>query len=137
MARFLSLTRTPLLKLHPKMTPRFHSTKPLNSQDLDLDSATSSPEDSVNVISGGVQKLEEVMQSIMAPKIAPDWLLFLPGYSYWVPPSPSIGHHGKLIEVVGRVSAAPLWRQPALTKDQMMAFSTSKGWPSEAYFIEG
>ncbi|RDX76850.1 hypothetical protein CR513_43114, partial [Mucuna pruriens] len=37
----------------------------------------------------GVKLLEEHVHHIMVKKATPDWLPFLPGSSYWVPPPPS------------------------------------------------
>lgn len=37
----------------------------------------------------GVKLLEEHVQRVMVKKATPDWLPFLPGSSFWVPPPPS------------------------------------------------
>ncbi|CAA2993304.1 Hypothetical predicted protein [Olea europaea subsp. europaea] len=97
-------------------------------------------------MSAGIKKLEEAMHRIVVRRSAPNWLPFLPGYSYWVPPSNSNGimrHPQGLIEVVGKLAmeAVPNWETPLdiLTEDKTMSFSSARdrGWPSSTYFIEG
>uniref|UniRef100_A0A5B7B896 Uncharacterized protein n=1 Tax=Davidia involucrata TaxID=16924 RepID=A0A5B7B896_DAVIN len=74
----------------------------------------------------GIRKLEEVIHSIIVKRSAPDWLPFIPGSSYWVPPRRR-SYNGA---VFGNL-ANPL------TEDEAMSFTTSRGWPSSAYIIEG
>ncbi|KAG9134720.1 hypothetical protein Leryth_001033 [Lithospermum erythrorhizon] len=103
--------------------------KPHQAQliELDLDSSASAS------ASDGFRKLEEVLQSIIARRAAPDWLPFLPGYSYYVPPPPP---SNSLIEVLGRLSSSQL-SNSRNSRDEIMAFGTNQGWPSSDYFIEG
>ncbi|KAA8535784.1 hypothetical protein F0562_030782 [Nyssa sinensis] len=76
----------------------------------------------------GIRKLEDVIHSIIVRRSAPDWLPFIPGSSYWVPPRRR--PYSGLAELVGKL-ANPL------NEDEAMSLTTSRGWPSSAYFVEG
>ncbi|KAL2534476.1 hypothetical protein Adt_07827 [Abeliophyllum distichum] len=157
MARMLSqaLTRAPL---HTRSTPRALITHRHCSDqsgktqvefiEVELDSSSSSQSDSheaaAEVISAGFKKLEEAIHRIIVRRSAPDWLPFLPGHSYWVPPSNSNGimrHPQGLIEVVGNLTTVAETNRGTplefLTEDETMSFSSARGWPSSTYFIEG
>ncbi|XP_052200145.1 uncharacterized protein LOC127806720 [Diospyros lotus] len=98
--------------------------------EVDLDSTDSPAGGEVEVVS--VRKLEEVIHNIIVRRSAPDWLPFLPGSSYWVPPRPRRGApSGGVVEVVGKYLTKPL------SDEERRAFSSLRGWPSSAYFIEG
>uniref|UniRef100_A0A5B7BJX4 Uncharacterized protein n=1 Tax=Davidia involucrata TaxID=16924 RepID=A0A5B7BJX4_DAVIN len=76
----------------------------------------------------GIRRLEDVIDSIIVKRSAPDWLPFIPGSSYWVPPR-SRPYSG-LAELVGKLVNP-------LNEDEVMSLTTSRGWPSTDYFIEG
>jgi len=76
----------------------------------------------------GIKRLEDAIHGILVRRAAPDWLPFLPGSSYWVPPRKN---NGNLVELLGRLSNSPM------TQEESLSFTTSRGWPSSAYFIEG
>ncbi|KAK9076831.1 hypothetical protein SSX86_005165 [Deinandra increscens subsp. villosa] len=78
----------------------------------------------------GLRKLEDAIHSIIVRQSAPDWLPFAPGSSYWVPPR----RHRH--ESQGIVSLLRKFTKP-LTVEESMSLSSSRGWPSSAYFIEG
>ncbi|XP_071729694.1 uncharacterized protein [Rutidosis leptorrhynchoides] len=80
----------------------------------------------------GLRKLEEAIHSIIVRQSAPDWLPFAPGSSYWVPPRRHRHHESK----GGIVSLLKKFTKP-LTDEESMAVSSSRGWPSSVYFIEG
>ncbi|KAL2549044.1 uncharacterized protein Fot_10574 [Forsythia ovata] len=116
--------------------------------EVELDPSSSSQsgshEASVEVISTGIKKLEKAIHRIIVCRSTPDWLPFLPGHSYWVPPSNSNGimrHPQSLIEVVGNLTTvAEMNRRTPLdflTEDETMSFSSARGWPSSTYFIKG
>jgi len=95
--------------------------------EVDLgDSATENGENSSEVF--GIKRLEDAIHGILVRRAAPDWLPFLPGTSYWVPPRKN---NGTLVELLGRLSSNPM------TQEESLSFTTSRGWPSSAYFIEG
>jgi len=55
---------------------------------------------SVEVV--GVRRLEEAIHGVMVRRVAPDWLPFVPGGSFWVPPMRR--PHG-VADLVGRIAA--------------------------------
>ncbi|KAK9282141.1 hypothetical protein L1049_005053 [Liquidambar formosana] len=73
------------------------------------------------------RKIEDAIHRIIVRRSAPDWLPFIPGSSYWVPPHNR--SHG-IAELVGKLANT-------LTEDEAMSFTTSRGWPSSAYFVKG
>uniref|UniRef100_A0A0E0I8N0 Uncharacterized protein n=1 Tax=Oryza nivara TaxID=4536 RepID=A0A0E0I8N0_ORYNI len=101
---------------------------------------------SVEVV--GVRRLEEAIHGVMVRRAAPDWLPFVPGGSFWVPPMRR--PHG-VADLVGRIAAAAggdaevvaggLAYEPEvyapMTEEEALSFSTARGWPSASYFVEG
>ncbi|KAK4414859.1 hypothetical protein Salat_2592900 [Sesamum alatum] len=154
MSRFLSQS-LPRASLRPPTAlishHRHRSNKTHQAQliEVDLDAASSSqpdsPEASAEVITLGIKKLEEAIHSIIVRRAAPDWLPFLPGYSYWVPPrATSMRNHpaGSMIEVIGKLTASGTTRNrrlqnELLSEDEQMSLTSAKGWPSSGFFIEG
>ncbi|KAI3725146.1 hypothetical protein L1987_64922 [Smallanthus sonchifolius] len=78
----------------------------------------------------GLRKLEDAIHSIMVRQSAPDWLPFVPGSSYWVPPR----RHRR--DPQGIVRLLRKFNKP-LTDEESISVSSSRGWPSSAYFTEG
>ncbi|CAN6571023.1 hypothetical protein ACFX13_025328 [Malus domestica] len=125
----ISQTLTLTRHLSPKSSPsssrlitlRAQSTLPFH-HDPPTDSSADSPSDPL------LRKLEDAIHRIIVRRSAPDWLPFLPGASYWVPP-PRSRSHG-LAQLVDKL-ANPL------SEEETMSMSTVRGWPSSAYFIEG
>ncbi|KAJ7962671.1 Serine/arginine repetitive matrix protein 2, putative isoform 2 [Quillaja saponaria] len=75
-----------------------------------------------------IRKLEDAIHRIIVRRSAPDWLPFLPGSSYWVPPPRSSSN--TLAQLLDKL-ANPL------TEEESMSVTTVRGWPSSAYFIQG
>ncbi|XP_058068150.1 uncharacterized protein LOC131217274 isoform X2 [Magnolia sinica] len=75
----------------------------------------------------GMRRLEDAIHRIIVRRSAPDWLPFMPGSSYWIPPRK---RPHSISELVGRL-ANPL------SEEEAMSLTTVRGWPSSAYFIEG
>lgn len=74
------------------------------------------------------QKLEDAVHRIMVRRAAPDWLPFLPGASYWVPPRRSQSHGiAKLVEKLAN----------PIGDEESISISSGRGWPSSDYFIKG
>lgn len=63
-------------------------------------------------------------------RAAPDWLPFLPGSSYWVPPPRSASGSLGIAHLVEKL-ANPL------SDEESLSTSTVRGWPSSDYFVEG
>ncbi|OIS97021.1 PREDICTED: uncharacterized protein LOC109234353 [Nicotiana attenuata] len=120
--------------------------------EIDLDSSSIGSE-------GGIRKLEEVIHSVIVRRSAPDWLPFLPGYSYWVPPLPNQpfvkvgggihGHRGggggdfdphRIVEVVGKLASVRSHFGSSsllLSEDETACVSRVRGWPSSSFFTGG
>ncbi|KAK4267712.1 hypothetical protein QN277_024456 [Acacia crassicarpa] len=75
-----------------------------------------------------IRKLEDAIHCIIVRRSAPDWLPFLPGSSYWVPP-PRSASNG-LAQLLDQL-ANPI------TEEESMSINTVRGWPSSSYFIQG
>ncbi|CAA2975401.1 Hypothetical predicted protein [Olea europaea subsp. europaea] len=155
MSRILSQT-LPRSSLHPaSLTPgalithhRHRSNKTHQAQliELEVDSSSTSshPDSPEEVLTVGIKKLEEAIHSIIVRRAAPDWLPFLPGYSYWVPPrSSTMRHPHGMIEVIGKLTSSGVGTgkiRPQLdlsTEDETMSFTSARGWPSSTFFLEG
>ncbi|KAL6507844.1 hypothetical protein OROGR_024039 [Orobanche gracilis] len=148
---FQSLTRpslrfpTSLIRNHRRHSNKAHHARLI---ELDLESASSSqtdsPEAAAEVIRVGIKKLEEAIHSIIVRRAAPGWLPFLPGYSYWVPShATSMRSHSasNMIELVRNLASPEAMRngllqEELLSEDEQMSFTSAKGWPSSAVFIE-
>lgn len=75
-----------------------------------------------------IQKLEDAVHRIMVRRSAPDWLPFVPGASYWVPPPRSQTHGiAKLVEKLAN----------PIAEEESLSISSVRGWPSSDYFIKG
>ncbi|KAK6941176.1 hypothetical protein RJ641_026553 [Dillenia turbinata] len=98
--------------------------------DLETSTATSPSLDGGEVEVLGIRKLEEFIYGVMVKRSAPDWLPFIPGSSYWVPPRP---HPYNLAELLGKMVSA----SKPLSEEQALSFTTARGWPSASYFLEG
>ncbi|KAJ8562364.1 hypothetical protein K7X08_011655 [Anisodus acutangulus] len=119
--------------------------------------------DSSNGSDGGIRKLEEVIHSVIVRRSAPDWLPFMPGYSYWVPPYVKVGgggaggihshshsHRGggsdfdphRIVEKMAAVktyfgSASSISSSLMLLEDETTSVSRVRGWPSSSFFTGG
>lgn len=86
-----------------------------------------SAEEEISANPGGMSRLDEAIHSIVAQRAAPDWLPFLPGSSYWVPPMKK-GLSYQVVEIMGG----------ALSKEERLSYTTGRGWPSStSHFMEG
>lgn len=90
--------------------------------EIDIAAASQSQSDPL------LQKLEDAVHGIMVRRSAPDWLPFVPGASYWVPP-PRSQTHG-IAKVVEKL-ANPIG------DEESISISSGRGWPSSDYFING
>ncbi|XP_022714478.1 uncharacterized protein LOC111274094 [Durio zibethinus] len=129
MARSLSHTvikLSPITKPRPSssrlLSLRTQSNQPNHSDVSDLSPDSSSSSDPL------LRKLEDAIHRIIVRRSAPDWLPFLPGSSYWVPPSTAQSYG--LAQLVEKL-ANPL------TPEESMSTTTVRGWPSSDYFIKG
>lgn len=116
--------------------------------DLSEEDATAAPSShasSVEVV--GIRRLEEAIHGVMVRRATPDWLPFVPGGSFWVPPVRR--PHG-VAELMGRIAAVGgaegvvgggavevVELDAPMTEEEALSFSTARGWPSASYFVEG
>ncbi|KAJ4890080.1 Uncharacterized protein Rs2_29828 [Raphanus sativus] len=77
-----------------------------------------------------IQKLEDAVHRIVVRRSAPDWLPFVPGASYWVPPPGSGSQTHGIAQLVAKL-ANPL------TDEESLSTNSSRGWPSSDYFLKG
>ncbi|XP_044471052.1 uncharacterized protein LOC123200033 isoform X2 [Mangifera indica] len=97
--------------------------------EIDLESSSSSP-----TSSGGdseadrlaIKKLEEIVQSIIVQKATPDWLPFMPGWSFWVPPP---RRPNTIVDWMSKLSNQ-------LTEEEMLSLTTVRGWPCSSFLLE-
>ncbi|GAB4850172.1 hypothetical protein Ancab_029467 [Ancistrocladus abbreviatus] len=137
MARMLSRTLTltrfayspsapsiPISHASPTLPHRNRSSESEKPQLIDVDLQSSAATDDfgsaaeVEVL--GIKKLEEVLHNIIIRRSAPDWLPFMPGWSYCVPPKPS---DNNIVELVGRLTNP-------LSEEEGLSLTTTRGWPS-------
>ncbi|CAN1139648.1 hypothetical protein LINPERHAP1_LOCUS15002 [Linum perenne] len=77
-----------------------------------------------------LRKIEDAIHRILVRRAAPDWLPFVPGSSYWVPPPRSNAGSYGIAQLVDKL-ANPL------TDEESLSGTTVRGWPSSDYFIKG
>ncbi|XP_030972908.1 uncharacterized protein LOC115992805 [Quercus lobata] len=114
------------------LTLRTQSSKPLPPPNPAAADSPSSPDPLL-------RKLEDAIHRIIVRRSAPDWLPFLPGSSYWVPPPPHglnhlVHHFAKQNDVsfASSSSSSVLGGPTAIS-----TAASQRGWPSSSYFING
>jgi hypothetical protein len=132
---FSSLSHLPRLHLSPNSrllalrTQSNQSFKPPHHHD-----STDSPSSSDPLL----RKLEDAIHRIIVRRSAPDWLPFLPGSSYWVPPPPhGLNHLVHHFAKQHDESLAPISTTNAATANSISTVASQRGWPSSSYFING
>ncbi|XP_037436556.1 uncharacterized protein LOC125531583 [Triticum urartu] len=105
---------------------------------IEIDLAEEDPS-SVEVV--GIRRMEEAIHGVMVRRATPEWLPFVPGGSFWVPP---VRRPRGVAELVGRIAASGVGEvsyeaEPyvPMTEEEVLSLSTARGWPSAAYFVEG
>ncbi|KAK3123047.1 hypothetical protein QOZ80_8AG0622970 [Eleusine coracana subsp. coracana] len=147
MARLLAQTLT-LARPAPTSLRGLSTKVEVIEIDLSEEDAAASPSSqssSVEVV--GIRRLEEAIHGVMVRRATPDWLPFVPGGSFWVPPVRR--PHG-VAELMGRIAAAGgadgvvgggavevVELDAPMTEEEALSFSTARGWPSASYFVEG
>ncbi|BBG92787.1 hypothetical protein Prudu_000616 [Prunus dulcis] len=74
-----------------------------------------------------LKKLDDIVQTILVQRATPDWLPFVPGSSFWVPPrlAPL-----KVTDLVGKLA-------DQLTDEESLSVATDRGWPCSQFFVHG
>ncbi|XP_047336951.1 uncharacterized protein LOC124940472 [Impatiens glandulifera] len=111
----------PFLLSHRLTTHRSRSNRSEKAQLVEVDLESDGDVEAMDM-----RRLDDVIHGIIVKRAAPDWLPFMPGYSYWVPP---IHRPSGIVEIIRRLTNP-------LTDDESMSLSSSRGWPSSTYFIE-
>ncbi|KAL3623491.1 hypothetical protein CASFOL_029504 [Castilleja foliolosa] len=158
MSRFVSQSLSRSSPYYPAAAlinhPRHHSSKSRRAQlneVTEIDQADSGGEASAEIIALGIKRIEDAIHNIIVRRSAPDWLPFLPGYSYWVPPRASAVRRGRaasehraesMVDVIGKLSALGVKRNKGLqldllSEDENMSFTSTKGWPASSFYIGG
>ena len=116
----------------------------LADEDASAPGAAAGDDGSPSVEVVGIRRLEEAIHGVMVRRSTPEWLPFVPGGSFWVPPMRR--PHG-VAELVGRIAASGVsdagevaYQAEAyvpMTEEEELSLSTARGWPSAAYFVEG
>ena len=127
MVRLLSQTLT-LRRKPPSLTQlrRFGSTLTGNGRLVVIELSPSSSE-------GGesealmLKKLDDIVHRLIVQKATPDWLPFLPGSSFWVPPH---GGSMKLADFVGKLA-------DRLSDEESLSLSSERGWPCSRFLVDG
>lgn len=119
----LTLRRT---QLSLSQFRRFRSTLSGNGRLTEIELSPSSSE-------GGesealmLKKLDDIVHRFIVQKATPDWLPFLPGYSFWVPPRRG---SMKFADFVGKIA-------DHLSDEESLSLFSDRGWPSSRFFVDG
>ncbi|CAK8531888.1 unnamed protein product [Lathyrus sativus] len=75
---------------------------------------------------------DDLIHRILVKKATPDWLPFVPGSSFWVPPRPTPSN---VVHLVHKLTDGE--KQQPFMNDESLSLSSLRGWPSSNYFIKG
>ncbi|XP_048423854.1 uncharacterized protein LOC125469863 [Pyrus x bretschneideri] len=122
-----SLLRRPLLPPYLTQAHRAGSFRSGKAELIEIEvepSPSSSPSDSEKLM---LKKLDDIVQTIVVQRATPDWLPFVPGSSFWVPP-----RHAplKVADLIGKLANQ-------LTFEEILSVATDRGWPCSQFFING
>ncbi|GAB2247756.1 hypothetical protein Droror1_Dr00007638 [Drosera rotundifolia] len=90
-----------------------------------------------------VRKVEAAIHRVIVKRSQPDWIVFVPGASYWVPPK---GRARGLAEVIrGLVASSTKGNGSGVgggdnsnkRGDEGLKVVSNRGWPSSDYFFKG
>ncbi|KAJ7955836.1 Serine/arginine repetitive matrix protein 2, putative isoform 1 [Quillaja saponaria] len=92
--------------------------------EIELDSSSSPV--SAKEIESAVKKLDDTIQRVLVSMATPDWLPFVPGSSFWVPPRPMPLQGVNLVEKMSN----------RLTKEEALSVLSQRGWPSSNFYYK-
>ncbi|XP_073302904.1 uncharacterized protein [Primulina huaijiensis] len=72
-----------------------------------------------------VQRIEDAIHNIIIKRSKPDWLHFVPGASYWVPPRRTSYGIEQIVDKLANT----------LTDEEYLSLTTLHGWPSSSFYI--
>ncbi|GAA0163908.1 hypothetical protein LIER_19666 [Lithospermum erythrorhizon] len=70
-----------------------------------------------------VRKIENAIHQIMVLKSVPDWLPFVPGGSYWIPPVKRINGIHQILHTIAN----------PLRDEEYLSLTNVRGWPSSGF----
>lgn len=137
MARLLSqtLTKTSSSFSNPFQFLKLFSTNQFStrsSSSLLKPQSTDESKSEIDVDVLALKKLDDFVHNVIVKQCEPDWLPFVPGCSYWVPPRRDVT---KEVFDVFKTLTNPLTVGGSL--DESMAVVMARAWPSSDFFIQG
>lgn len=91
--------------------------------EIDLESSSFAADSEVLAI----RKLDDFVQKIIVERSTPDWLPFVPGSSFWVPPRRNKPR--KVVDLFDKLV------EP-LTKEESPSLANARGWPCLDFFAK-
>lgn len=141
MARFVFKTNTFLHRQHHHHHPffkpvtlslRHRSSQPTNNNptliELDLASSSSSSSSESGEYEVTMKLFNDLIHRILVKKATPDWLPFVPGSSFWVPPRPTPSN---VVDLVHKLTTNDL------SPEESLSLASLQGWPSSNFFLKG
>lgn len=133
MARILTKTQSLLsqsLKSSQPLIPlsinRYRSFKP-ELVEINLDSSSATSDSGTEAIE---KKLEDTIHRLIVQNSSPDWLPFIPGSSFWVPPTSQAAQQSHTVaNLVTKLANH-------LTEEESLSFVTPRGWPCSSFLIQ-
>lgn len=101
---------------------RCRSNSPEGGLRTEIDLQSSDPD--LDVLS---LRLDDTLDRLHVRRATPDWLPFVPGSSFWVPPRKRLTNVADLVAKLMNVTS----------EDETMSLANSRGWPSTSYFSNG
>lgn len=92
--------------------------------EIDLESSSFGADSEVLAI----RKLDDFVQKIIVERSTPDWLPFVPGSSFWVPPRRNKPR--KVVDLFDKLV------EP-FTKEESPSLANARGWPCLDFFAKG
>ncbi|PWA55121.1 hypothetical protein CTI12_AA272200 [Artemisia annua] len=141
MARLLSQTliktssssfSNPLKLITPSSLNQFSTRSSSSSSSLKKPKSTDESKSEIDVDVLALKKLDDFVHNVIVKQCEPDWLPFVPGMSYWVPPRRDVS---KEVFDVFKTLTNPLTVGGCL--DESMAVVMARAWPSSDFFIQG
>ncbi|XP_028774150.1 uncharacterized protein LOC114731189 [Neltuma alba] len=111
---------------------RHRSSKASKPQLIQIELGSSSSSSTSSSLNDGdyelaLKRFDELIQRILVKKATPDWLPFVPGSSFWVPPRAS--SPGNVVDLVEKLTND-------LSDEEYMSITSLRGWPCSNFFIK-
>lgn len=136
MAGFISKAKTLCPTTKPNfmsLTLRHRSSRAATNPHLiEIDTSSSSLSSSEGEHEMTLKLFDDLIHRILVKKATPDWLPFVPGSSFWVPPRPTPSNVFTLVHKLTNDG-----QQVPASNDESLSISSLRGWPSSNYFIKG